>query len=62
MAADDRSPTDDSFDGGAGNDLILAADHDRDNRIDCGPGRRDLAVIDKVDPKPKRCEKIRVKR
>ena len=61
-AADDQSPTDDSFDGGAGNDLILAADHDRDNRIDCGPVKHDVAVIDKVDPKPKHCEKITVKR
>ena len=61
-AADDQSPTDDSFDGGGGNDLILAADHDRDNRIDCGPGEHDVAVIDKVDPKPKHCEKFTVKR
>jgi hypothetical protein len=60
-APNDPSPTDDSFDGGPGNDLILAADHDKDNRIDCGPGHHDVAVIDKVDPKPKHCEKVRLK-
>jgi hypothetical protein len=46
---------------GPGNDLILAADHDRDNRIDCGPGKHDVAVIDRIDPKPIHCEKVRVK-
>jgi Ca2+-binding RTX toxin-like protein len=59
-AKDDRSPTDDSFEAGPGNDLILAADHDKDNRIDCGPGH-DVAVIDRIDPKPTHCEKVRVK-
>ncbi len=56
------SPTDDSFEAGAGDDLILAADHDKDNRIDCGPGKHDVAVIDRIDPKPKGCEKVRVKK
>ncbi len=64
-ATDDDNPPnlpDDSFEAGAGDDLILAAEHDRDNRIECGPGKHDVAVIDKVDPKPTHCEKIRVKR
>ena len=60
-AKDDPNETDDSFEAGPGNDLILAADHDKDNRIDCGPGRHDVAVIDRVDPKPKHCEKVRVR-
>jgi Ca2+-binding RTX toxin-like protein len=60
-AKDDPNPTDDSFEGGPGNDLILAADHDKDNRIDCGPGKHDVAVIDRIDPKPINCEKVRVK-
>ena len=49
-ASDDDNPTDDSFDGGAGDDLILAADHDKDNRIECGPGKHDVAVIDRSRP------------
>jgi hypothetical protein len=60
-AKDDNFPTDDSFDAGPGDDLVLAADHDKDNRIDCGPGKHDVAVIDRIDPKPKHCEKVRVK-
>jgi Ca2+-binding RTX toxin-like protein len=55
------SPTDDTFEAGPGNDLILAADHDKDNRIDCGPGKHDVAVIDRIDPKPINCEVVRVK-
>lgn len=51
---------DDSLLGGAGNDLLFAADDDKDQVIDCGPGRRDKAVIDRgVDPRPKHCEKVR---
>ncbi|HEY7256157.1 MAG TPA: hypothetical protein VH476_05685 [Solirubrobacterales bacterium] len=60
-AKDDTFPTDDSFDGGPGDDLILAADRDKDNRVDCGPGKHDVAVIDRIDPKPSHCEKVRVK-
>jgi Ca2+-binding RTX toxin-like protein len=62
-APDDGDPhgPDDSFEGGIGNDLILAADHDKDNRIDCGPGKHDVAVIDKIDPKPMHCETVRVR-
>jgi hypothetical protein len=58
---DDDFPKDDSFEAGPGNDRVLAADDDQDNRIDCGPGKHDVAVIDRIDPKPKRCEKVRVK-
>jgi hypothetical protein len=61
-ASDDDFPTDDSFDAGPGDDLVLAADHDKDNRIDCGPGKHDVAVVDRIDPKPKHCEKVRLKK
>jgi RTX calcium-binding nonapeptide repeat (4 copies) len=44
--------------GGSGNDKIWAADGDRDLRIDCGPGR-DKATLDRKDPKPKHCEKVK---
>src|SRR5262249_40381294 len=54
-------PPADSLAAHPGNDLILAADHDKDNRIDCGPGKHDVAVIDKIDPRPAHCEKVRVK-
>jgi Ca2+-binding RTX toxin-like protein len=50
---------DDSLRGGSGNDVLLARDGDRDLLIDCGPGKRDKAVIDRQDPKPKRCETIK---
>lgn len=61
QARDDPDKTDDTFDAGPGNDMVLAAGHDVDNFIDCGPGKRDVAVIDRIDPKPKGCEKVRVK-
>ena len=50
---------DDNLRGGSGNDVLWAADDDRDVLIDCGPGRRDKAIIDRQDPKPKRCETVR---
>jgi RTX calcium-binding nonapeptide repeat (4 copies) len=49
---------DDSLRGGSGNDVLWAADKDRDLLIDCGPGRHDKAFIDRQDPKPKRCETV----
>ena len=52
---------DDIFDGGPGNDHIYADQHDKDNLIDCGPGRHDVALIDKSDPKPKHCERVRIR-
>jgi Ca2+-binding RTX toxin-like protein len=63
MATDDTvfpNGPDDSFHGGPGNDLILANDHDKDNWIDCGAGKHDRALVDRVDPKPKNCEKVKV--
>jgi Ca2+-binding RTX toxin-like protein len=53
---------DDTMSGGAGDDLLIADAHDRDNLIDCGPGKHDVAVIDRIDPKPKGCEKVKVKK
>jgi len=49
----------DSFRGGSGNDTVWAADGDRDQSIDCGPGRRDRAIIDQQDLKPMHCERVR---
>jgi hypothetical protein len=49
----------DELRGGSGNDVLWAADGDRDLYIDCGPGRRDKAVIDPQDPTPKHCEKVK---
>jgi Ca2+-binding RTX toxin-like protein len=63
LASDDElfpNGPDDIFSGGPGNDHIFANQHDKDNLIDCGPGRHDLALIDKADPKPKHCERVRV--
>ena len=45
--------------GGPGNDGIDAFAHDRDTAIFCGPGRRDKAWIDKIDPKPRGCEVVK---
>ena len=48
---------DDTLLGGPGNDRILAWHADHDPVINCGPGRRDKAIIDRgLDPKPKGCE------
>lgn len=52
--------SDDALRGGSGNDVLYAADGDRDQLIDCGPGRRDKAFRDRQDPKPKGCEKVKV--
>jgi Ca2+-binding RTX toxin-like protein len=43
---------------GPGNDRVLARDSAADT-IDCGPGRRDLALIDRLDD-TRRCERVRV--
>lgn len=51
--------TDDSLQGGAGNDKLIANDGDHDLLIDCGRGRRDVALIDRIDPRPKHCEKVK---
>jgi hypothetical protein len=60
QVVDDFGPgKDDSLLGGPGNDFLDAVGDDRDLLIDCGPGKRDRAVIDKIDPKPKGCEKVK---
>lgn len=51
----DGGPGSDSLYGDAGNDVIDARDGHRDRVIDCGPGRKDRALVDKVDPKPISC-------
>ena len=47
----------DYIDAGRGNDIVDARDRKRDT-IDCGAGRKDEAIVDKVD-RVKNCEKIR---
>jgi Tol biopolymer transport system component len=44
---------------GPGNDRVLARGNARDT-IDCGPGRRDLALIDRFDD-TRRCERVRLR-
>ena len=41
--------------GGPQNDMLLARDGFRDPQIVCGPGKRQQAVIDRRDPRPRRC-------
>jgi Ca2+-binding RTX toxin-like protein len=52
-------PGRDTLVGGAGSDDLAASQnaHDRDRRIDCGPGR-DRAFVDAVDPAPHACERV----
>lgn len=60
---DDFGPgPDDALFGGPGNDKLNAAEGDRDRLIDCGPGKRDRVWLDKIDPKPKRCESVKRRR
>jgi predicted extracellular nuclease len=42
---------------GAGNDRVLARGRAADT-IDCGPGRRDVAIVDNAD-RTRRCERVR---
>jgi Tol biopolymer transport system component len=42
---------------GSGNDRVLARGQARDT-IDCGPGRRDVALVDRHD-RTRRCERVR---
>ena len=42
---------------GAGNDRVQARGHTADT-IDCGPGRRDVAIVDNAD-RTRRCEQVR---
>jgi hypothetical protein len=55
--ADERGH--DVFEGGAGEDFCDAKDGRRDVRIDCGTGRGDQATVDRIDPRPRRCENVR---
>ncbi|TMM10285.1 MAG: DUF11 domain-containing protein [Actinobacteria bacterium] len=50
-------PGKDVFKGGPGNDRIYAADG-RKETVDCGPGKKDFAKVDKID-KVKGCEKVK---
>ncbi len=43
--------------GGSGRDRLAARGSARD-RVDCGPGRRDVAIVDRRD-RVRRCEKVR---
>jgi hypothetical protein len=47
----------DRMNGGAGNDRLLARDHKRDV-VNCGKGKHDRAVVDRVD-KVRGCEKVK---
>jgi hypothetical protein len=51
-------PGKDKLDSGADNDFINAKDGRRDKKVSCGPGKRDVAVIDKADS-VSGCEKIK---
>jgi RTX calcium-binding nonapeptide repeat (4 copies)/WD40-like Beta Propeller Repeat len=42
---------------GSGNDRVVARGGVRDT-IDCGPGRRDVAIVDRLD-RTRRCERVR---
>jgi hypothetical protein len=50
----------DCLDGGRGNDRLVANDGRRD-KLDCGPGRRDRAVLDRLDRRTG-CEIVRRRR
>ena len=52
-----RGDDQDKLLGGPGNDQLYAADGRGDDIVNCGPGRRDVAVVDKED-KVIGCEKV----
>ena len=45
----------DEMSGGDGNDVIVARDGKPDERIDCGPGSPERALVDREDPRPVSC-------
>jgi Ca2+-binding RTX toxin-like protein len=49
-------PGRDTLRGGTGNDTITAADRVAET-VDCGPGRKDRATVDRVD-RVKGCERV----
>jgi subtilisin family serine protease len=53
----DSGPGRDRITAGAGNDRVLARGHAADT-IDCGPGARDVAIVDDAD-RTRRCEQVR---
>jgi hypothetical protein len=54
---------DDILLGGPGNDRLNAWGADTDHTIDCGPGKRDKAIVDRgLDPKPNGCEVVKKRR
>jgi probable HAF family extracellular repeat protein len=46
-----------SYSGGRGNDTLNARNGKKET-VDCGPGKKDVAIVDKKD-KTKRCEKVK---
>lgn len=48
----------DTMRGEGGNDVLLTRDGFRDRVIDCGPGGVQQAVVDRRDPKPRRCQTV----
>ena len=48
----------DKLSGGSGNDRISARDGKRD-RVNCGGGRKDVAIVDAKDKVSRNCEKVR---
>lgn len=44
--------------GEAGIDVLLARDGRRDRVVNCGPGPGQRAVVDRVDPRAKRCKQL----
>jgi RTX calcium-binding nonapeptide repeat (4 copies)/ell wall binding domain 2 (CWB2) len=51
----------DTLSGGSGNDRISARDRSRD-RVSCGGGRRDIAIVDRRDRVSRNCELVRRRR
>ncbi len=50
-----------TYQGESGNDNINAANKVKKEKVNCGPGKKDKATVDKKD-KTKGCEKVKVKR
>ena len=51
----------DKLSGGGGNDRISAGDRTRD-KVNCGGGRRDVAIVDSQDRVSRNCERVRRRR
>jgi Ca2+-binding RTX toxin-like protein len=45
----------DKLRGGAGSDILDAKDGQKDKQINCGPGKREKAYVDRIDPEPISC-------